>query len=100
MNYLFLQFKRKNKIFVVSEQFYHSPTNHDGINPELIAIIKTSVFKEFMGMTVHREVNVRHKHINVTRETLIFENFSAKLSQTPFEINNLNLSGIEWFKFP
>ena len=45
-----------------------------------------------MDMTVHREVNVRHKHINVARKTLIFKVFQAKLCQTLFEISKLNLS--------
>ena len=50
-------------------------------------------------MIVHREVNVRHKHIEVARKTLTLEHFPEKLCQTLFENNKLNLCYIGWYKF-
>ena len=67
-----------------------------GISAELGTIAKTSLLKEHVLMTVHRKVKVRHEHISVARETLIFEYFPTKLCQMVFEINKLNLSCIGW----
>ena len=69
------------------------------MSAELIVITKNSLLNELLDMTVHKEVNVCHKRISVARKTLIFAYFSAKLCQTLFEINKLNLPLIGWCKF-
>ena len=70
MNYLLLRLKRNllkiNCFYFVFEFF----TNHHGISAELIIITKNSLFNEFLDMSFHREVNVRHKRISVARKTL------------------------------
>ena len=48
---------------------------------------------------MYRQVHVHHKHISVARKTLIFEYFSAKLCETLFEINKLNLFLVVTGKF-
>ena len=41
------------------------------------------LLSKLLDMTVHRQVNVHHKHINIA------SNFSAKLCEIRFEIKNL-----------
>ena len=66
---------------------------------ELIVIKKNNLLNEICDMTIHREVNLRHKRIRIARKTLFFAYFSAKLCQTLFEINKFNLPCIAWCKF-
>ena len=68
-------------------------TNHDGISAESITIAKSSLISELLDMTVHRQVNVHHKHISVGSI------FFGKLCETLFEINKLNPSCIGQCKF-
>ena len=63
-------------------------TNHGGISAESITIAKSSLISEPLDMTVHRQVNVHHKHISVGSK------FFAKLYETLFEINKPNPSCI------
>ena len=103
MNYLFLQFKRKAKFllwlatfsfsFAINYLFFDFFTNHGGINAESITITKNSLLSELLDMTVHRQVNVHHKHISLA------SNFSVKLCETLFEFNKLNLSCVGWLSF-
>ena len=98
MNYLLLWLKRNLLKIICFYFFFEFSANHGGISAELI-ITKNSLLNEFPDMAVHREVNVRHKRIIVDRKTLIFAYVSAKLCQTLFEINKLNVPCIGWCKF-
>ena len=70
-------------------------TSHSGISAKLITITNTSLLNELLDMTMHREVNIRHKHINLAKKTLIFEYFSAKFCHMLFEMNKLILSCLD-----
>ena len=72
MNYLLLGLKRNLLKIIYFYFFFEFSANHSGINVELIIITKNSFLNELPGMTVHREVNVRHKRITVARKGLIF----------------------------
>ena len=93
MNYLLLWLKRSLLKIICFYFFFEFSTNHE------LIITKGSLLNEFPDVAVHREVNVRHKRIIVDRKTLIFAYVSAKLCQTLFEINKLNVPCIGWFKF-
>ena len=93
MNNLLLRLKRNLLKIIWFYFFFEFSTNHGGISAELI-ITKN----ELPDMTVHREVNIRHKRIIVATKTLTFAYFSTKLSKTFFEINKLNLPCIGWCK--
>ena len=86
MNYLLLRLKRNLLKIICFYFFFEFSTNHGGISAELI-ITKNSLLNELPDMTVHREVNVRHKRIVIAR------------FQTLCEINKLNLPCIGWCKF-
>ena len=83
---------KKKKIFIAGEQLSHSRllfiiysltffTNHGSVSAELITITKIILLNELLGMTMHREVNVRQTlmYISVGKKTPIFEYFSGKL---------------------
>ena len=57
--------------------FFYQPWRH-----------QNSLLSKVLDMTVYRQVNVHHKHISIA------SNFFAKLCETRFEINKLNLSCI------
>ena len=99
MNYLLPPLKRNLLEIICFYFFLEFFTNHSGVIAELIIIIKNSLLNKLPDMTVHREVNTRHKRISVARKTLIFPYLSVKLCQTIFEINKLNLPYIGWYKF-
>ena len=74
--------------FVINYLLFGFFTNHGGISAELITMAKDSLLSELLDMTVHRQINVHEKYISIA------SNFSAKLCETLFEINKLNLSCI------
>ena len=99
MNYLLQELKRNLLKIICCYFFFEFCTNHGGMSAELTIITKNSLLNGLLDMMVHREVNVRHKHIIVARKTLILAYFSAKLCKTLIGINELNLPCIGWCKF-
>ena len=99
MNYLLLGLERNLLRINCFYFFFEFSTNPGRISAELMIVTKNSLLNELLGMMVHREVNVHHKHIIVAGKGLIFAYFSVKLCQMFFGINKLNLPGIGWCKF-
>ena len=98
MNNLLLRLKRNLLKIIWFYFFFEFSTNHGGISAELI-ITKNGLLKELPDMTVHREVNVRHKRIIIARKTLILAYFLWNCPKRFLILTNFNLPCIGWCKF-
>ena len=71
------------------------------MSAELIIITKNSLLNELLDMTVHKEVNVCHKRINVARKTLILHIFLQNCAKRFLKLTNLIylvLDGVNFYK--